>query len=314
MIVVVKMSQIRSRLRSAEERVTESVKETKEKLLVFYHELPEWQKDNQFIQSGYVKETLSFKKCWKSLLYLHNETGNIYSHMIPCLVVFFAVVIFISYILPRYPTTTLYDLTAMQTFNMGMVLCLGMSGLYHLLKSHSYSVSRVGNKLDYLGIVFLIQASMTSIIYYSMIDQPKLRLFSWTTTGCIGSMCVYVSLKDKFSSSDWRTVRATIFVLYGLSGMIPLSCGIYAYGVEQCFDRLQVKWILLEGLFYISGAALYAARIPERYMPGKFDIWGHSHQLFHILVVCGAASHGMGLLQAYHHAHRYVIPLLQVSM
>ncbi|GFH23238.1 uncharacterized protein HaLaN_20824 [Haematococcus lacustris] len=30
-----------------------------------------------------------------------------------------------------------------------------------------------------------------------------------------------------------------------------------------------------------SGAGIYAARIPERWFPGKFDILLHSHQIFH---------------------------------
>lgn len=35
----------------------------------------------------------------------------------------------------------------------------------------------------------------------------------------------------------------------------------------------QMGWFYLMGAMYISGAALYAARIPERYFPGKCDIW-----------------------------------------
>nr|ABN04724.1 At4g38290 [Arabidopsis thaliana] len=42
---------------------------------------------------------------------------------------------------------------------------------------------------------------------------------------------------------------------------------------------------------YLTGALVYATRIPERWMPGKFDIAGHSHQLFHVLVVAGAFTH-----------------------
>ena len=42
------------------------------------------------------------------------------------------------------------------------------------------------------------------------------------------------------------------------------------------------------GLFYCLGPLVYATRIPERWLPGKFDFAGHSHQLFHILVVAGA--------------------------
>lgn len=40
-------------------------------------------------------------------------------------------------------------------------------------------------------------------------------------------------------------------------------------------------------------------------MPGKFDIWGSSHQIFHVLVVCAAAAHLMGLLKAFDYEHNY---------
>lgn len=43
--------------------------------------------------------------------------------------------------------------------------------------------------------------------------------------------------------------------------------------------------------FYLFGAALYAARIPERFSPGRFDLWCNSHQIFHVLLVLGAYMH-----------------------
>lgn len=39
------------------------------------------------------------------------------------------------------------------------------------------------------------------------------------------------------------------------------------------------------------GAVTYACRIPERWFPGKFDIMGHSHQLWHAAVVLAAWVH-----------------------
>lgn len=45
------------------------------------------------------------------------------------------------------------------------------------------------------------------------------------------------------------------------------------------------------------------ARWPERSNPGLYDIWGSSHQLFHILVLMAAASHLKGLLVAFDHRH-----------
>ncbi len=40
-----------------------------------------------------------------------------------------------------------------------------------------------------------------------------------------------------------------------------------------------------------GGAAIYASRIPERWMPGKLDLIGHSHQLWHVAVVLAALVH-----------------------
>jgi adiponectin receptor len=40
-----------------------------------------------------------------------------------------------------------------------------------------------------------------------------------------------------------------------------------------------------------QGVALFVLRFPERLSPGRFDLWLHSHNLFHMLVVAGAVLH-----------------------
>ena len=46
-------------------------------------------------------------------------------------------------------------------------------------------------------------------------------------------------------------------------------------------------------------------RIPEALVPGRFDIFGSSHQIFHCFVVLAAVAHFAGILTAfdynYHH-------------
>ena len=46
------------------------------------------------------------------------------------------------------------------------------------------------------------------------------------------------------------------------------------------------------------GGALYALRVPERWYPGIFDMFGHSHNWMHLLVVAGAMDrlHGLAKL------------------
>jgi adiponectin receptor len=45
-------------------------------------------------------------------------------------------------------------------------------------------------------------------------------------------------------------------------------------------------------------------RFPECKYPGTFDIWGSSHQIFHVFVLLAAASHLYAMAKAfdYHHS------------
>ena len=51
-------------------------------LTVLWHELPVWQQDNHYIVGGYRRETGSFKKCFDSLFFLHNESGAVLAPVI----------------------------------------------------------------------------------------------------------------------------------------------------------------------------------------------------------------------------------------
>jgi len=62
-------------------------------------------------------------------------------------------------------------------------------------------------------------------------------------------------------------------------------------------------YLVLQGVLYIIGAAIYALRIPERFAPGKFDILGSSHQIFHFFVLAAAVIHFIGLCKAYEYWH-----------
>jgi adiponectin receptor len=94
-----------------------------------------------------------------------------------------------------------------------------------------------------------------------------------------------------------------MFVLMGLSGVAPVLHGLKLYGMEQLRKTIGLDFVVLQGALYILGAAIYAARFPERLKPGSFDIWGSSHQIFHVLVVMAAATHLVGLVKAFDYEH-----------
>src|SRR5262249_20353126 len=119
----------------------------------------------------------------------------------------------------------------------------------------------------------------------------------------IGLGCILVSVAPKFRTPTYRPFRAAMFVAMGLSAIVPISHGLYIYGLEQLDRQIGLRWLVLQGVLYILGAGIYAARVPEKWWPGGFDVWGSSHQIFHVLVVLAGVCHFVGLIRAGEYAH-----------
>lgn len=274
---------------------------------VHWDDLPDWQRDNEYILTGYVPETNSWSKTIHSMLFWHNETVNVYSHLIPGLLCMLGVIFGHGKLLRPLATTTSADHAVATLFLAGAATCLAASSTFHCAKCHSPGVASFGNKLDYLGIVALVVSSTVSVLYYGFHDNTPYFLSSCTLTVGLGSLCALVSLRERFRTREWRPYRAGLFVAFGLSAVFPMIAAIRRYGIKEAATRVQLPWVGLEGVLYIGGAGLYGARFPEKWAPGKFDMLGHSHQWFHILVVLAALCHWRALLLSYEWAHSTLI-------
>ncbi|KAB0390668.1 hypothetical protein E2I00_018828, partial [Balaenoptera physalus] len=256
--------------------------------------LPDWLKDNDFLLHGHRPPMPSFRACFKSIFRIHTETGNIWTHLLGC-VFFLCLGIFymfrpnISFVAP------LQEKVVFGLFFLGAILCLSFSWLFHTVYCHSEGVSRVFSKLDYSGIALLIMGSFVPWLYYSFYCNPQ-PCFIYLIVICgLGIAAIIVSQWDMFATPQYRGVRAGVFLGLGLSGVIPTLHYVISEGFLKAATIGQIGWLMLMASLYITGAALYAARIPERFFPGKCDIWFHSHQLFHIFVVAGAFVHFHGV-------------------
>ena len=175
---------VRQRRQSASGAIVDTIKQAEQKiekaLTVLWDDLPSWQQDNHYIHSGYRPASGSFYKSFASLGYLHNESVNIYSHLLGAVVFTIAGSLLYAVIKPRYGTATPEDVWAFSCFFLGAALCLGMSATYHAISNHSQTVAGMGNKLDYVGIVCLITGSFIPSIYYGFYCHPKLQKTYWT--------------------------------------------------------------------------------------------------------------------------------------
>uniref|UniRef100_A0A3P8S0A2 Adiponectin receptor 2 n=1 Tax=Amphiprion percula TaxID=161767 RepID=A0A3P8S0A2_AMPPE len=256
--------------------------------------LPDWLKDNDFLLHGHRPPMPSFRACFKSIFRIHTETGNIWTHLLGCL--FFLCLGLMYMFRPNMSfVAPVQEKVVIGMFFLGAILCLSFSWLFHTVYCHSEGVSRVFSKLDYSGIAFLIMGSFVPWLYYSFYCSPQPCFIYLIVVCTLGLAAITVSQCDFFATPQYRGVRAGVFVGLGLSGVVPTLHFVISEGLIKATTIGQMGWLLLMATLYITGACLYAARIPERFFPGKCDIWFHSHQLFHILVVAGAFVHFHGV-------------------
>jgi len=64
-----------------------------------------------------------------------------------------------------------------------------------------------------------------------------------------------------------------MFIALGLCGLLPVIHYIIIFDSFEVLHGGGLDFLILMAVFYVTGASLYAARIPERLFPGKFDIW-----------------------------------------
>lgn len=143
-------------------------------LLQLWDDLPAWRRDNAFIHGGYRQIRGSYAHCARSLFYLHNESVNIWSHLLGALVAVGSAAYVGGIVRPRYESADAADAAVFACFFGGAVVCLGMSATFHAVLDHSQAVAKWGNKLDYTGIVALIVGSYVPALYYGFFCQPVL--------------------------------------------------------------------------------------------------------------------------------------------
>ena len=124
---------------------------------------------------------------------------------------------------------------------------------------------------------------------------PKLRQLYLVATTILGLIVFAITIMPSFRPLKYRTLKTALFVSLGVSGAIPLTHLMLHFGTVHF-----IFWYLTAmGAFYLLGAAIYLSQIPERWSPGRFDIIGASHQLWHLLIVVAVVTLYVGLIHFY---------------
>lgn len=169
------------------------------------------------------------------------------------------------------------------------VICLTGSALFHLMFISSRATWEVLSRVDYTGIIVLICGSTEAAVYYMLYNHPPLRVLHMTTVAISNALVLAVVLAPTLQHKP--VLRSLAFIGVSGVGAVALFHAMMLPDSNFLAFKEAVRWLAWEGVFYLSGAVLYMFRFPERIMPGRVNLVGASHQLFHIAVCLGAWAH-----------------------
>ncbi len=227
-------------------------------------------RSNPYLQSRHRLHHGTLSQCAASLFTWHNESVNIWSHLVPAF-------LFIHLLVQVW-----YDPMKRDESHIVFACYLGsccllcsFSSVYHLFSCHSERVHDIVVRLDFLGIIFVIASSFAMSLFFGFHCAPHYRNLYLSITLVLDMAMLAIS----FFRIDPLN-RRLVFLTAVLFAVAPLSHLVYLFG----FSHSVFRHVLVVLLIYSAAFSFYALRFPEKYFPKRFDLFGSSHQIWHMLL------------------------------
>ncbi|RCH99034.1 hypothetical protein CU098_003992 [Rhizopus stolonifer] len=262
--------------------------------LLMYDELPGPWQNNQYIRTGY-RFLGSAADCWYSLFYFHNETGNIWTHLLG-FVALFSIGIYELFFSELMASIPLKDRLVFLVFFLAACKCLMCSTVWHTLSGiNNLKVYKQVACLDYVGISVLICASIILCEYYGFYCDDAIRNTYISFTSTLAVIGVSMPFQEWFDKHERRWLRIAFFIALASSGVFVIAHLTVVRGAQATFSWLTPVFKSI--LCYLAGVIVYGNQFPEKFWPGKFDHLGHSHQFWHLFVCGGIWFHYQAALE-----------------
>lgn len=208
-----------------------------------------------------------------------------------------------AHVTPRWP---LY-LQAIST-----IILFSASAYYHNQSCISEKTMKRLRKFDISAIAIMIMGSSTPPIYYTtMCDEHTYYRYFYLTFTCSSCLyAMYVSLSPGQEDFGNIYLLAVAYIVAGLS-VLPFFLHFLLFADPQFNPNFATTFLsgLAFGSSFILGAVIYALRFPEKHYKRTFDIWGHSHSIFHTLVLVGAIIAWFTTIKCFHERQIYQCPI-----
>jgi len=243
----------------------------------------------------------------RSLFRWHNETVNVWTHLVPllwfCYKAYHALLIDLPLYSPTDPAragidsprndagelilVSGWDYCMFLVFYGSALACFFWSSLYHLMGCCTYDSHAKLYRCDIMGILSLIGGSYIPAIYYYFQCQPQWRTLYCTIISTLLLLLVFSFQCPACQSRRFHSLRvAGLVTTVGFSIVPAFHWIVFLHG--RTFPSIALSTFLLPLCsmlgWYLLGFVFYSQRIPERFAPGTFDFIFQSHNFWHCFV------------------------------
>ncbi|CAK4662073.1 hypothetical protein LEN26_016163 [Aphanomyces euteiches] len=280
---------------------------------------------NQYIHTGYrVHHT--WTDCVLSLFEFHNETLNVWTHLVGAIL--FLGLCGLSAMTAWSPpsvlkphfhpfhlehglfTPTTYDHSPrlqvppsevflshgqhvsqwpIVVYASGVAICFACSAIYHLMYIQSRAWCDWFSQVDYAGIIVLIASAFVPFLYYSFYCNPTIQAIYLSIVAILAVASLVASFAPSFQAHP--NIRTGVFLCLAGFGLVPLVHLIRAHGIRDANVQMTLRALGHTSVFNFMGIFFYVTRFPESRFPGRFDVVGASHQLWHLCVLAASLVH-----------------------
>ena len=259
-----------------------------------------------YILSNYRRDH-DLKACVRSLLMLHNETINVWSHLVGGAL--FGYQLYSTAMSPCDDDEVCAEKWPIYCFLVSALVCLSLSAVYHLCGTANERWTDSLANLDYMGIVALIVGSCMPVCWYGFgPDFPVHRAVYLGSIVALGAAVITCSFTSWF---DRGSAHILLFIGLALAGVCAILHAILLHDYNPAVLAL-LRGVMQMGLIYMVGVGVYATHFPESVAPSRFlDVFGSSHQWWHLAVVVAAMQHFHVVLQLWRSAATLTAAMVQ---
>lgn len=260
--------------------------------LIAYEDLPVPWRINPHITRGY-RFSENKLDCVRSAFSVSNETVNIWSHAIG-LVIVLAIAFYFYPASVNFTQSSKTDIFFAAMFFFAACKCLVCSCLWHTMNSIAdQTLMEHFACVDYTGISLLIAASIMTTEYTAFYCEPISRWIYIVTTAVLGVGGVILPWHPTFNRMDMAWARVAFYVTLGATGFAPVIQLNLTRGSQWSYYFYAP--LLKSVAVYLTGAIIYALKLPEKLVPGWFDYFGGSHNIWHLAVLGGILFHYLAM-------------------